>query len=287
MSRCAVPLAAGGEAVPDRGDEPLVGLRRLAGLSVRVDDGAVDRAAAGDGDRVGEGIVRRPRRRWWRRRRWRWRRWRWRWRRWRPDAGHREVAEHDRAVRVALVVIRTLDQGDDPGRHAAGVDLGHPVHAARSREVEVVEVRLVPDLDLVRAGADRGHRIPVRVLEVDRLVLANRADQVRVIRGHGVDSAVAEVVVGNRAAAAAARPVVRDRDGRIGGPRQELLGRGDVPDQVGARRPEQGHDADHVRAGHRGAAEGRVRGVTGCCSTSGSTRPGQRCSASCGRSRRW
>ena len=133
----------------------------------------------------------------------------------------------------------------------------------------------------VRAGADRGHRIPIRVLEVDRLVLANRADQVRVIRGQGVDSAVAEVVVGNRADSAAARRIVRDRDGRIRRPRQELLGRGDVPDQVGASRPEQGHDADHVRAGHRGALEAGVRRVARVRRTERTFTPGAEISASC------
>ena len=41
----------------------------------------------------------------------------------------------------------------------------------------------------------------------------------------------------------------------IGGFTQQRLGRGDLPDELRMSRPEQGDDADHVRAGHRGPAD--------------------------------
>jgi hypothetical protein len=67
--------------------------------------------------------------------------------------------------------------------------------------------------------------------------------------GERVDEPVTEVVVGHVVDAAALRPV-RGRQVRIGTASQQRLRRGDVPDQLRMSRPEQGNDADDVRAGH-------------------------------------
>src|SRR5262245_38849445 len=119
------------------------------------------------------------RRRWRRgRRRWRWRRWRrrtgrrrrGRWGRWRPAATNHEVLLHQADMRVALVHGGTGLELDGPGLMAHAAYSGEAVRRRRACqergavEVEVVEGRVVVDLDRVCAG-----RNPVKL--VDQLAI--------------------------------------------------------------------------------------------------------------------
>ena len=144
---------------------------------------------------------------------------------------------HRPAVRVALEGVGARNEVDFPGRVSNSGNVRHLIDAG-SLEVEVVDARPVVDEDRVMTLRKRRHVRPVRVLHVDLHVGADGSDQIRrpVVRGERIDQTPAEVVVGQLADASALRPVT-DRDVRIGGRRQDLLGGSDVPGQLGVSRP--------------------------------------------------
>ena len=121
---------------------------------------------------------RRRRWRWWRwwRRLGRWRRqrrWRWRWRR----ARNREIPEHRQGVCLALVVVAAVGECARPGDRRPSFGHRRPLVDARAGQVEVVELRQVGDLDVVRGRLDRADRVRILVREADRVGGADRADQ--------------------------------------------------------------------------------------------------------------
>ncbi len=107
-----------------------------------------------------------------------------------------------------------------------------------------------------------GVLVCVAVGSVPVAVGRRRLERHGVDGGQRVDAAVAERVVRDLAARGTAARLHRADDHiRVRGVLQDGLGLADHTRQLRARRPEQGHDADDVRAGHRGAARGRIGAV--------------------------
>ena len=178
------------------GDDPLVapadGRTRCDGQVLRSEGvlGDVD-----DG-RAGRATRRRRRRRWWGwwRRWWRWRWWRWRWRRRRPAARDREVDLHDPGMRVTDVLRRTRLELDSPGLVPCAALGSRAVRfwgagdERRAVEMEVVERRVVVDLDRVRACGDSVELVDqqaVGITQLDRVVVVDLGSEDGIPRRRG------------------------------------------------------------------------------------------------------
>src|SRR5207249_4759318 len=99
-----------------------------------------------------------------------------------PRSGDREAPVHARGVRIALVLVGPLLQGDVPRRRARAADARHLVDAG-AHQVEVVNRALVVDDDRVRTGLQLRDALAGRVLERDLEVRADGAGQLRGGRG--------------------------------------------------------------------------------------------------------